>query len=130
MITISSLELPPGIAWTDEYSAQQPIAQTARRRLSGALTIFELPLEAGRAITLEATPDSPITRAQADALAQLAAVPGATYALQFNARDPVVTFTVMFRHHEPPPLDLRPMIDYADPSDTDWVVGQIKLLTV
>lgn len=128
-IQLDTIDLPAGIAWTDEYSALAPIAQTARRRLSGALTLFQTPLQAGRAITLDCT-EAPITRAQAAALAALAAVPGASYPLTFTLRSPVETYLVAFRHHDPPVLDLRPLIDYADPIDSDWMIGVIHLMTV
>lgn len=128
-IIFDTLTLPAGIAWVDEYSARAPIAQTLRRRLSGSLTIFQTPLHAGREITLDCT-EAPLTRAQGNTLAVLASVPGASYTLTFTLRAPGDSYLVAFRHHDPPVIDLRPLIDYADPIDSDLLIGTIKLMTV
>lgn len=125
MIQLATLALPDGLAWPDEFDTRD-IGQAVRQRLDGGVVIYPRKLSAGRPITLIAPADQPITRAQGQALASLAAVPGEVYALSLRG----TTFAVMFRHHDAPALDLAPLIDYSDPIDEDYLVGQIKLFTV
>lgn len=127
-ITLGPVTLPAGLLWSDEYQ-DQPIAQTIRRRLDGGLAVYAHANLAGRPITLTTGADQWLTRAQGDALAALAAVPGALYTLTFSNRT-ATTFTVAWRHQDAPALDLQPLIDYADPVTTDLLVGTIKLMTV
>ncbi|MBK1699733.1 hypothetical protein [Thiococcus pfennigii] len=128
MIHIGPVALNDGLDWADEADTQA-VRQWVRRRADGGLAVYPQALAGGRPITLEARPDSPITYAQWMALEALAAVPGAIYALAFDLR-PEHARQVMFRHQEPPALSLRLLLDYADPIDTDLVVGQIKLMVV
>ena len=128
-ILLATLSLPPGLAWIDEW-ATDAVAQTMRRRLDGGVTLYPRGNIAGRPITLQAGPDHWLTRAQAEALLELAAAPGAVYTLTFPLRLGAPSYSVAFRHHEPPALDLRALVDYADPRADDPVVGTLKLLTV
>ena len=128
-ITLDSLELPSGLMWADEF-ADDSVMQAVRRRLNGALSIYPRGNVAGRPITLQAPADHWLTRAQAEALAAMAVVPGATYTLTFGDRAGSPSFSVVFRHNDPPALELAPMIGYADPADDDPIVGTIKFLTV
>lgn len=126
---LHTLHLPDGLQWLDEYDLSGSVAAPMRRRLDGGLAVYPRALTAGRPITLAAPEDQPITRSQANALASLAAVPGATYWLKMPLRPGSPEYLVMFRYDESP-LDLRPLIDYADPIDSDWIVGTIRLMTV
>jgi len=128
-IWLDSLALPDGLLWVDEYAADA-VTQTVRRRLSGALSIYPRGNVAGRPITLQAGADHWMTRAQADALAALAVVPGAVYTLRFAARDGAPEFAVVFRHDDPPALELAPLVGYADPDSADPYVGTLKFLSV
>lgn len=125
MIRLAHLDLPDGLAWVDELAAPV-VGQSVRRRLDGGVSVFALAHDGGRPITLEAGADQWLTRAQAEGLAALAAMPGAVLTLTVRGTD----YSVVFRHHEPPALDLRPLIDYADPAPDDPIVGHIRLLTV
>lgn len=124
-IVLATVELPDDLLWADEYGPA-PVLQTARRRLDGGLRLYARPLIGGRPVTLIAAEDAWLTRAQADALAALAAVPGAGYALSLRGQ----SFQVMFRHDDAPALELRPLIDYADADPDDPVIGTIKLVTL
>lgn len=128
MILLDTLTLPSGLAWPDEFSGDTPVAQTVARRLDGGLAVYPRAQAGGRSITLVATDDHPLTRAQGATLAVLAAVPGATYALSLTDRG--IAAQVMFRHHDAPALELTPLVDYQDPLPTDRLVGTIKLMTV
>lgn len=125
MILLDALELP-NLTWTDPFDTQS-VSVVSRRRLNGALTIFTRTLSGGRPITLEAPADQPLTYAQAAALAAMAADQTGTYALSMPLRG--MAFSVRFRWEDGNPLDLRPLIDYADPADDDPVVGALKLIT-
>jgi hypothetical protein len=81
-----------------------------------------------RPITLVATADQPLTYAQANTLAAMAAVPGATYTLSLTLKS--FSALVMFDWSQGPALDLSLVIDYADPATTDPVSGTLHLLTV
>lgn len=127
MIYFDGIELPD-LTWLDPFDITAVSAAT-RRRLDGGLTVFTRPLFGGRPITLEAPPDQALTLDQAQQLAERAARPQGIYLLEFPLRGPL-SFQVRFRWEEGTPLDLRPLIDYADPVADDWVIGTIKLITV
>lgn len=126
MILLDTLELPD-LTWTDPFDTQA-VSVVTRRRLSGALTIFPRTLVGGRPITLEAPADQPLTHAQAIALAAMATDPTGTYTLSLPLHG--VVFSVRFRWEDGNPVDLRPLIDYADPVDDDPVVGTLKLINL
>ena len=123
---LHTVTLPDGLDWLDEWDMSGALAAPIKRRRDGGLAVYPQPLTAGRPITLQAPESQPITRAQADALRALAAVPGATYTLDMPLRG--LSFLVLFDLTQQP-LELRPLIDYADPIDTDHVTGTIRLLT-
>jgi hypothetical protein len=127
-ILLASVTLPD-LLWNDEYSGYEPIASAALRRLDGGLALYPRPQWAGRPVTLTAGADHGLTHAQVTALAALAADATATYALVFPTRANL-TLMVAFRHHDPPVLDVSPLIDYAAPASADPWVGSIKLITV
>ncbi len=124
-ILLATLALPDDLLWADEYGPA-PVLQTARRRLDGGTRLYVRLLFGGRPVTLIAAEDAWLTRAQADALTALAAVPGADYPLSLRGQ----SFQVAFRHDEPPALELRPLIDYADADPDDPVIGTIKLIAL
>lgn len=102
------------------------MGQGAARRLDGGMVVWVRAQSGGRPITLEASEDHWLTRAQADALRVLAAAPGASYALSLRGE----SYTVVFRHHDAPALDLAPLVDYADTEAADPYTGVIKLMTL
>jgi len=123
---LDTLPLPPGLVWTDEHTSAS-VAQTMRRALDGSLVVYYAGLVAGRPITLESTETAGwITRAQADALAALAASPGAVYTLTLRGQ----AYQVMFRHHEPPAFSASGLWPYANPQAGDYYRAVIKLMTV
>lgn len=126
MILLDALELPD-LTWTDPFDTQA-VSVVARRRLNGALTIFPRALAGGRPITLEAPADQPLTQAQAVALAAMAADPTGAYALSMPLHG--LLFSVRFRWEDGNPVDLRPLIDYADPVDDDPVIGNLRFITL
>lgn len=123
---LDTLSLPAGLHWADEH-AYSPVAQTVRRPLDGSLVVYYAPLAAGRPITLASGEDHGwMRRSTVDALAVLAASPGAVYTLTLRGID----HRVMFRHHEPPTFEARPLWPLANPGPDDWYLATLKLMTV
>ena len=127
---LHTLTLPLGLQWADEWDLSATISSPTKRRRDGGMAIYPRALAAGRPITLVAPDFHPLTRAQANALAALAAVPGASYTLTMPLRPGAPEFLVAFRADGEPPLELRPVIDYPDPEDDDLVAGTIRLMTL
>ncbi len=126
MIALDDILLPAGLLWTDEFSSNR-VAQSMRRTLDGSMVVFHSPLQAGLPITLESEADAGwATRAQVEALANRAASPGGIFVLLLRGQ----TYRVMFRHHEPPAFDARPLINVANPQADDRYLVTLKLMTV
>lgn len=126
MIRFDGLFLPDDLVWTDEF-AVQPVAQTVRRTLDGGLVVFYGQQAGGLAITLESEPDAGwLTRAQVKALKQRADSPGGVHLLELRGQ----AWQVMFRHHEPPAFEAKPLVHLANPSPGDFFLATLKLMTV
>jgi len=126
MITLDTLTLPSGLAWMDEY-ASQSVVQTVRRTLDGGQVIYYAGLQAGRHITLTSGDDFGwVKKSVVDALAVMAASPGAIYSLSIRGQ----THAVLFRHHEPPALEATPLWPVANPQPDDYTRITLKLITV
>lgn len=126
MILLDALELLD-LNWLDPF-ASEALEVRSRRRLSGALTIFPRVLTGGRPITLEAPADQPLTLAQARTLAEWAAQPDASHLLDMPLHG--VSFTVRWHWEAGNPVEVRPLLDYADPADSDPCVGILRLITL
>lgn len=128
-ITLESIifdETSQCIVWVDEFKISK-IAQTNQRTLGGQLVSYELGLDKGIDITLEAQVDTGwLKKSQVVALQALAEVVGATYTLVFETQ----TFTVQFRHDEAPAVEFTPIIFRRLSDDGDYFTGVIKLRTV
>ncbi|MBF0283587.1 MAG: hypothetical protein HQL51_03915 [Magnetococcales bacterium] len=121
VITLGGVELPRQIQWIDR-DAWSPVAQSVERTLDGGQAIFAAGLQAGRPITLEADAGVAwITDEQRQAVLALAAQPGSVFQLAWGTE----FYSVMFRHHDAPAVELRPLRP-----NSGWFVGQIKLVTV
>ncbi|MEO1752010.1 hypothetical protein [Thiofaba sp. EF100] len=126
MIILDGIPLPPGLIWTDEFASNQ-VAQSVQRALDGSMVVFYGPLQAGLPITLESEPDSGwFTRAQIEALALRAASPGGIYTLTLRGQ----AYQVMFRHHDAPAFEARPLVPVATPKPGDFYLATLKLMTV
>lgn len=126
MILLDHIALPADLFWSDEFAAAA-VQQTLHRTLDGGMVVFYGELRAGLPITLESQPDAGwLTRAQVEALALRAASPGGVYLLQLRGQ----TWTVMFRHHEAPAFDARPLVPLANPQPGDFYLATLKLMTV
>ena len=126
MIILDGISLPVDLLWSDEWAAST-VAQTVRRTLDGGLVVFYGELRAGLPITLESQPDAGwLTRTQVEAIALRAASPGGLYTLNLRGQ----TWQVMFRHHDAPAFEAKPLVAVANPQAGDFYLATIKLMTV
>ena len=126
MIVLDGISLPADLLWSDEWAAST-VAQTVRRTLDGGLVVFYGELRAGVPITLESQPDAGwLTRAQVEAVALRAASPGGIYTLSLRGQ----TWQVMFRHHDAPAFEAKPLVVLANPQPGDFYLATLKLMTV
>lgn len=126
MIRFDNVVLPDGLVWTDEFAAAQ-VAQTVRRTLDGSVVVFYGLHSGGLPITLESEPDAGwLTRTQVEALKLRADSPGGIYTLELRGQ----VFQVMFRHHEPPAFEAKPLVALAHPQPGDFYLATLKLMTV
>lgn len=126
MIRLDNVVLPDGLVWTDEFAAQA-VAQTVRRTLDGSVVVFYGQHSGGLPITLESEPDAGwLTRTQVEALKLRADSPGGIFTLELRGQ----VFQVMFRHHEPPAFEAKPLVALAHPQPGDFYLATLKLMTV
>ena len=84
--------------------------------------VWSQPLDKGRPVTLEAEEDVTwLDRATVEALEAMAAQAGATFTLIWEAE----SLSVMFRHHDAPAIQFRPIWPHHD-----LFIGTIKLMSV
>ena len=121
-LTLDDLTLPTALHWMDR-DAWQPVAQTARPTLDGGLAVFHQPLTAGRPITLVSTETSGwVTRQTLDTLQALASLPGSLHTLILGT----ATFTVLWRHNDPPAIQAEPLVARIAPDAGDWFRVTLK----
>ena len=122
MVRLDQLTLPASLDWTDRDN-WQPVAQTARQTLDGGLAVFHRPLTAGRPITLISTEASGwVSRQTLDALQALAATPGNLHTLTLGD----ASFTVLWRHDDPPALSAEPLVARLNHDPGDWFRVTLK----
>jgi len=125
-IILNGVTLSGSLQWTNKRS-YTPVAQEVLITLGGNPVVYSKYLNKNRPITLEATEDTGwITHTMVQAIEAMASVPGAVYTFNFHGE----VFSVVFAHHEPPAIDLRPLKPRAVPEVDDYYVGTIKLTTV
>ncbi|MBF0192106.1 MAG: hypothetical protein HQL99_13345 [Magnetococcales bacterium] len=121
MKRLGDVILPPQIQWMDQFE-WSPVSQEVGRTLGGGLVSWDLPLDGGRPITLEAqTPVAWLTMEQVVAIQALSAQPGAVFGLEWGSE----FFSVMFRHRDAPSVAFRPLWPNAG-----LFIGTIKLTQV
>lgn len=125
-ITLGAITLNPNMVWAERFG-YAPVAQEVLTTLGGTPIVYSHALKAGVPITLLALEDQGwLTKAMVDAVQSSANTPGAQYALIIGAE----SFQVVFRHHEPPAVEMIPLLTRAVPLAGDYFVGQIKLMTI
>jgi hypothetical protein len=61
-----------------------------------------------------------------EALSLLANSPGGTFTLELRGQ----AFQILFRHHEPPAFEAKPLFNLANPQPGDFYLATLKLMTV
>jgi hypothetical protein len=123
---IVHVDFSDDLSWTDEYE-WHPISQTAQRTITGALIVSSSSLIGGRPITLEPDEQGPwLSRAQVDALRNLAAAPGQELTLTLRGQN----HNVIFRHQDTSAaaVDAKPVIPFNAPIDTDYYKVTLRLM--
>lgn len=130
-ISLGGVNLNPSMNWKDRFQSFQ-VAQSVNRTVGGRAIVFATPLRAGRKITFEATQESGwLSESTVQLLMGMAATVGGTFSLKVgDTTGNVESFDVIFRHNEPPALELSPIINRPLHDSTDYFIGTIKLLTV
>ena len=121
----TTVTLHDDLQWTDEFE-WQPVEQAVQRSLTGALLIDVRAKTLGRPITL-AGADLKAAWMPRATIAQLyawASVPDQAMTLSLRG----VSYTVKWRHEQPPALTAVPVIDYADVDSADWYRATLKLM--
>lgn len=121
------LALPQDLEWVDEFS-WSPVQQSIETTLTGALVIQESKQLRGRPITLQGKDDMGwVQRTTGNTLMQLRDTAGCAMILSYEKYvDNVYTgevlfeYDVMFRHYEPPPLELENVLRYDNFEQTAW----------
>jgi hypothetical protein len=129
-ITLGGLELDPDLQWQERKQTQR-VAQSAQATLGGSLNVLAVAISVGLPITLESGDDFGfLTTDQVDQLRDMANDVGAVYELEIVSGSNVEAYSVIFRHHEPPAFDARPLIPRVIPEADDYFRASIKLITV
>jgi hypothetical protein len=114
------------MVWSDRFVSNK-VAQTTKRTLGGVPIVFAVPLYRGSAITLVATEEYGwLSGTVVQQLVAMADSPGAVYSLEVET----YTYSVVFRHDDPPAVEMSPLIPRTNQASGDFFIGQIKLLYV
>ena len=122
----TTVNLPDDLFWSDQHS-WSPVSQAVATSITGAAIIDVGTKTAGRPITL--TGDETHSWMTYEVVSQLkiwAALPDQQLSLSIRGTN----YSVIFRHHEPPALELTPVIDYSAPDATDFFYGQLKFMEI
>lgn len=129
-ITLGGVQLDPDMHWIERKQSQR-VAQSAQVTLGGGLNVLAAAIESGIPITLESGDDYGFLKTPAvGAVRAMADDPGAVYELVITGDGPTETYSVIFRHHEPPAFDAAPLIPRVMPEIDDYFRATIKLITV
>lgn len=121
----TTVALHEDLLWTDEFD-WHAVEQSVQRSLTGALLVDYRVKTLGRPITLSgADPRAAwLARSVVAQLYAWANAPGQIMTLVLRG----TTYTVMWRHEQPPAFTAVPVIDYADPNSADWYRATLKLM--
>lgn len=125
-LSLGGIMLNPAMAIEDRNSSQG-VAQSVRRTLGGGLVLFSMGLIAGRSLDLVAGEDYGwLPYSTVLQLQDLANQPGGVFELLVNG----VGASVVFRHHEPPAFEPKPLVFRHNQQADDPHTCVIKLLTI
>lgn len=122
----TTVTLPDDMFWTDRHS-WSPTEQTVSTSITGAALIDVGTRLNGRPITLVSDEGHAwITYSVIDQIKAWAAIAGCQMSLSIQG----TTFSVVFRHHEKPAVDVRAVVDYNTPDAADYFFGTLKFMEI
>lgn len=125
MVTLGGINLGYDLIWSDRH-VSDGVFQSQIITVGGGQNLFFQPKLVGRPVTLEANDSQGwIHKDVIDPLKYMAGLPGEVFDFIFHDLE---AFQVMFRHHDPPALELRPLV--AGGERGLWFIGSIKLFSV
>ena len=126
-----SIELPYDLYPTDDLN-WSPIAATGVYTLSGAYDVQQAVKLAGKPMTLQSDAGQGlgfVTRDTVNKLREQAAIPEATFALEYVADGETKIVNVMFDHTSNP-IEAKSAIDFNSPNLDDYFAVTLKFKTV
>lgn len=122
-----NIALPSDIQWVDEFD-WAPVGQGVERSVTGALIVQSRAMTAGRPVTLKPDGDNSAwtRRSVVEQLRNAAAIPGQVMTLTIGSQ----TLSVIFRHHDGPAVEAKPVAAYDAYTSDDFYVVTLKLMTV
>lgn len=122
-----NIALPSDIQWVDEFD-WAPVGQGVERSVTGALIVQSRAMTAGRPVTLKPDGDNSAwtRRSVVEQLRNAAAIPGQVMTLTIGSQ----TLNVIFRHHDGPAVEAKPVAAYDAYTSDDFYVVTLKLMTV
>lgn len=125
MITLGSLTLNNGLVW-EEAARPTHILQEVKRTLGGGMRVYSAMAREPLLITLVSLQDQGWqTYETVKVLREMATVLDGQYTLVYGAD----TFTVSFRHYDPPVLEATPLLPRSTPEDTDYYTITLRLVS-
>jgi|GEM_PF-2306576 len=127
--------LPPDLIWSNEFD-WVAIAGGVDRTLGGTQIVWTNPIQKGRPIDLVANESRGwLSRGTVELLHNaLEAMTPMELVLTYSDTTMVgnpFTFNVAFRYHDPPAVEVQPLIpSRVEFSDSDYYIGTIKLMEV
>jgi hypothetical protein len=121
---ITTIEIDDGLAWADEF-AWQPVAQSVKRSITGALIVTQQDMTAGQPMTLAAEADDKgwITRAQLLQCRTWASTKGLVLTLTYRG----TAYSVIWRLQDGA-IDARPVMPWLDDDLQDDYRATLRLM--
>jgi len=119
------LNLGYDLIWSDRHDSWE-VLQSVITTIGAGQNVIVQSKEVGRLVTLVSNEAQGwLSSDIVPQLKYLSTLPGEKFDFNFHNLE---TFKVMFRHHEPPALELRPLVEGAELGR--WFIGTIKLFSV
>ncbi|MFZ2452578.1 MAG: hypothetical protein WAW36_18885 [Methylovulum miyakonense] len=121
-VLLDGIGLPDDLVWVDQYT-WSPVKQALSIAVDGSLIIESAAQLAGRPMTLAGGQEHAwVTKATVDALQAKLYQPALEMELNWHGDMYNVIFT------QPDGVAAQPIVDYADPADTDFYAVTLKFL--
>lgn len=125
-IQLGALALREGMLWVEEF-AYTGIVQSIKPTLGGTPVLFTATESGPLVLTLRSEADQGWqTYAQVKTLLAMAKVVDGVYLLTMGGR----SYSVMFRHYDPPVIEAEPIIPRTAYQDTDYFTVTLKLISI